>query len=88
MVLRNVMKRIITYLTIGALIGSSVSCTTTYDANGNPRQSVTPIGAVAGAAVVGLIAYGLANDKDKKKKKPEPRGWVWDPVLKKWFYHE
>ena len=81
------MARILTYLTIGALIGSSVSCTTTYDAYGNPRQTVTPAGAAAGAAVVGFLAYSLAKDKEKKKKKAEPKGWVWDPVLKKWVYH-
>jgi len=82
------MKRILTYLTIGALIGSSLSCTTTYDAYGNPRQTVTPAGAVAGAAIVGLAAYGIAKDKDKKKKKPKQKGWVWDPVLQKWVYIE
>ena len=81
------MKKFFTFLTIGALVSSSVSCTTSYDAYGNPRQTVSPAGAAAGAAIVGFLAYSIAKDKHKKKKKSEPKGWVWDPVLKKWVYH-
>ena len=42
--------------------GSFTSCMTTYDANGNPVQSVDPALAVAGVAAAGLIGYAAAND--------------------------
>jgi hypothetical protein len=48
--------------TLIACIGSSVSCMTTYDANGNPVQSVDPALAVAGVAAAGLIGYAVANN--------------------------
>ncbi|RYD50005.1 MAG: hypothetical protein EOP85_00480 [Verrucomicrobiaceae bacterium] len=45
-----------------ALAGSSVSCMTTYDANGRPVQSVDPALAVAGVAAAGLIGYAAADN--------------------------
>jgi len=45
------------------------SCATTYDQNGRPVQSVSPGGAVAGAAAAGLLGYALSKDKKKKSKK-------------------
>lgn len=47
-----------------AAIGGSVGCMTTYDAYGNPVQSVDPAAATAGIAAAGLIGYALANDND------------------------
>jgi hypothetical protein len=49
---------------LGALALSSVSCMTTYDAYGNPRQTVDPGVAVAGVAAAGILGYALANDND------------------------
>lgn len=49
-----------------ALLSSAVSCTTAYDAYGNPRTVVTPEGAVLGAAAVGLLAYGLAENNNHR----------------------
>ena len=40
------------------------SCTTAYDAYGYPQQVVDPGVAIAGAAAVGVLAYGLANSND------------------------
>ena len=47
-----------------ALVGSSVSCMTTYDSYGRPVQSVDPGLAVAGVAAAGLIGYAAGNDND------------------------
>lgn len=44
--------------------GASVSCMTTYDAQGRPMQAVDPGVAVAGAAAAGLVGYALANDNN------------------------
>jgi hypothetical protein len=43
-------------------IGASVSCMTTYDAYGNPVQSVDPAAATAGVVAAGLLGYALADD--------------------------
>ncbi len=45
-----------------AVIGSSVSCMTTYDSYGRPVQSVDPAVAIAGVAAAGLIGYAAANN--------------------------
>jgi hypothetical protein len=59
------MKKLICRLVLVTLISSTaVSCTTAYDAYGNPQQVVDPGAAVLGAAAVGLLAYGLANNDD------------------------
>ena len=42
----------------------ATSCMTTYDAYGNPQQSVDPGMATAGVVAAGLIGYALANDSD------------------------
>ena len=49
---------------LGATL-SLTSCTTTYDANGRPVQTVTPEGAAIGAVAAGLIGYAIGNDNDK-----------------------
>jgi len=45
-------------------MGASTSCMTTYDANGNPIQSVDPGLAVAGVAAAGILGYAAANNND------------------------
>lgn len=59
------MKTILQRLVLATLFGiSATSCTTAYDAYGRPQQVVDPAAAVVGAAAVGLLAYGLANNND------------------------
>ena len=57
------MKNTLTLVLAGALALSSTNCTTTYDAYGNPRQSVGPGTAVAGAAAVVVLGYALARNR-------------------------
>lgn len=59
------MKTITTWILTGALAISSLSCTTTYDAYGNPRNSVDPGTAAAGVAAAGVLGYALAKNKKK-----------------------
>ena len=47
-----------------ALIGSSVSCMTTYDSYGRQVQSVDPAVAIAGVAAAGLIGYAASNNNN------------------------
>lgn len=47
-----------------AVVGSSVSCMTTYDSAGRPVQSVDPALAVAGVAAAGLIGYAAADNNN------------------------
>ncbi len=58
------MKKTLTLILIGAIALVSTNCTTTYDAYGNPRQSVDPGTAVAGAAAAGVLGYAIANNRD------------------------
>ena len=62
------MKTITSWILTGALALTSLSCTTTYDAYGNPRNSVDPGTAVAGAAAVGVLGYALAKNRDKGRR--------------------
>lgn len=63
------MKKAITIILTGAIALVSTNCTTTYDAYGNPRQSVDPGTAVAGAAAAGVLGYAIANKRDKNKNR-------------------
>lgn len=56
------MKKTFHRLVLALLLPSLASCTTAYDAQGRPRQVVDPGAALIGAAVVGLIAYGIASN--------------------------
>lgn len=47
---------------LAVLLGGATSCMTSYDANGNPVQSVDPALAVAGVAAAGVLGYAIAND--------------------------
>ncbi len=49
-------------IALGAFMGFSSSCMTTYDANGRPVQSVDPGLAVAGVAAAGLIGYAAGSN--------------------------
>lgn len=42
------------------------SCTTTYDAQGRPVQTVTPEGAAIAAVAAGVIGYAIADDNGHK----------------------
>ena len=44
---------------------SATSCMTTYDAEGNPVQSVDPAAAAAGVVAAGLIGAAIADDNDR-----------------------
>lgn len=56
------MKTPLLRITLALLVAClGASCTTAYDAYGYPRQVVEPGAAIAGAAAVGLLAYGLAD---------------------------
>lgn len=53
-----------------ALIGTmGVSCSTSYDAYGNRRQSISPGGAVVGAVALGALAYSIGKDDGKRKER-------------------
>ena len=57
------MKKLLN-LTAGALIGvMGVSCTTSYDAYGNSRQTVDPAGAAIGAIALGALAYSIGKSR-------------------------
>ncbi len=63
------MKTPFTYALIGALAVSAVSCTTSYDHYGQPRQSVDPAAATAGIAAAGLIGYALGNNRNRNRNR-------------------
>ena len=53
--------------TAAVLLGvMTVSCTTTYDANGIPRQSVDPAGAAIGAVALGALAYSIGRNQGQR----------------------
>ena len=61
------MKTILSPVRLTALVACatlSASCTTSYDAYGNPRQSVDPGVALVGVAAAGIVGYALADDND------------------------
>jgi hypothetical protein len=43
------------------MAGMGASCTTAYDAYGNPRPVVEPGTALLGAAAAGLVGYGIGH---------------------------
>ena len=61
------MKTILSPVRLAALLACatlSASCTTSYDAYGNPRQSVDPGVALMGVAAAGIVGYALADDNN------------------------
>jgi hypothetical protein len=72
---RNDMKAIfLRFVLPVVLMSSAVSCTTAYDAYGNPQTVVTPEGAVLGAAAAGLLAYGIAESNHHHRDRHYHRG--------------
>jgi hypothetical protein len=61
------MKKSLHRLVLALLLPALASCTTAYDAQGRPRQVVDPGAALIGAAVVGLIAYGIASSNNSDR---------------------
>jgi hypothetical protein len=57
-----VVPRLLKLAAVLAAAGLSASCMTTYDAAGNPVQSVDPAAAAAAVAVAGVVGYAIAND--------------------------
>lgn len=62
--------RLTTWLSLLALLGSSVSCMSTYDGYGRPVQTVDPGLAVAGIAAAGLIGYAAGNNRSNSRNFP------------------
>ena len=61
-------------IVLAGLVGClGVSCTTAYDYYGQPQQVVDPGVAIAVAAAVGLLAYGLGNSGDDHYRHSHPR---------------
>jgi hypothetical protein len=58
------MKKLVSLTLIGVLAMTGVSCHTSYDAYGNPRQAVDPGVAVAGVAAAGVLAYAIGRDRN------------------------
>jgi len=53
----------------------ATGCATTYDAYGNPRQSVDPGVAVVGVVAAGLVGYALANDNNDNRNYYGQKGY-------------
>jgi hypothetical protein len=47
-----------------SIVLATVSCTTTYDAQGNPVQSVDPAAAAAGMVAAGVLGAAISNNND------------------------
>ena len=60
------MLRAFTAALLVAAIGSSVSCQTYYDAQGNPVQAVDPAAATALAVGAGLAGAAIANNQHSR----------------------
>ena len=62
------MKTRILKIALVAILPAAISsCTTTYDAYGNPVQSVTPEGAAAMAIGAAVVGAAVANHNNRKK---------------------
>ena len=62
------MKARILKIALVALLPAAItSCTTTYDAYGNPVQSVTPEGAAAMAIGAAVVGAAVANHNNNRK---------------------
>lgn len=63
--LRKSMKSFLLKVIATAMVGfTAVSCTTSYDAYGSPRQSVDPL---AAAAVAGVAGYAIGHNNSRPK---------------------
>jgi hypothetical protein len=59
--MKTKLYRLVAILLLGSL---GVSCTTAYDAYGNPRPVVDPGTAALGAVAAGVIGYSIANSRN------------------------
>jgi hypothetical protein len=50
------------FILVLLMAGMGASCTTAYDAYGNPRPVVDPGTALLGAAAAGLVGYGIGRN--------------------------
>ncbi len=62
--LKGMRRTLLTTAIASACLLGGVSCTTMYDAQGNPRQVVSPEGAALAAVAAGVIGYAIADDND------------------------
>jgi hypothetical protein len=56
-------------LRLAGIVGISclgASCTTTYDAQGRPVQSVSPEGVAIAAVAAGVIGYAIADNNNDR----------------------
>lgn len=60
----NDMKKITSLAVICLISMAAMSCQTSYDAYGNPQQTVDPGAAVAGAAAAGILGYAISNNRN------------------------
>jgi hypothetical protein len=56
--------RLASVILLAATVVTSTNCSTTYDAYGNPQQSVDPGLAIAGVAAAGLVGYAIADNNN------------------------
>lgn len=64
------MKKLLRISTVTAVIALSplvTSCSTTYDAQGRPVQTVDPGAAAAGAVAAGAIGYAIGRNNDNDR---------------------
>ena len=57
------MTKLLKVTTVALLGAFGTSCTTSYDAYGNTRQSVDPAGVAIGAVALGAIAYSVGKNR-------------------------
>lgn len=62
--MKTKLYRLVAVLLLGSL---GVSCTTAYDAYGNPRPVVEPGTAALGLAAAGLAGYAIANSRNNNR---------------------
>lgn len=72
----DVMKKWMKGTTILLLAALGTSCTTTYDAYGNQRQSVDPAGAAIGAVALGALAYSVGRSRGKRAERRRNAAFV------------
>ena len=66
--MKNPKSRFLKIAAIALVTAFATSCTTTYDAYGQPRQSVDPGLALAEVAAAGLVGYAIANNKNDDRR--------------------
>lgn len=56
------MKKLVRLTAVAMAFSLFASCTATYDAYGQPQQSIDPAAAAIGAVALGAIAYSVGKD--------------------------